>query len=369
MKRAIVLIALIVTLTCAATAQAAPAAGRRPQFQNAQVEMRSAASGLEAAIAAALREQGSRTFWLGYEAPTPASDRMMCCFNSMEEVSRYCGGGGCCRLEGDRGGVTINGAQDKDCKLDPREFTNFFVLLRFAEGRIARVRSFSPDCTLDAVNTPVVWLTDVNPAQSIQWLRQQMTLTDKKVWSSALHAIAIHDHPLADTVLEQLLAPGNELKVRRDAAFWLGHERGRRGYEAVRKLAFSDPEDRFREHLTFVLSQVKEKEAIDDVIRMARQDSSDRVRGQALFWLAQKASRKAADAITDAMENDPELAVKKKAVFALGQMRDDEGLTRLIQVAQSHPNRVLRKEAIFWLGQSKDPRALDFIVKFVEGSR
>jgi len=365
MKRVIVLIALILTMTCAALAQVAPAAGRRPQFQNAQVEMRSAASGLEAAVAAAVREQGARTFWLGYEAPTPASERMMCCFNSVDDANRKCCGG--CRLEGERGGITINGTQNKDCKFDRPEFSNFFVMARFTEGRLAKVRSFSPDCTLDAVNTLVVWLTDVNPAQSIQWLRQQITRTDKKVDTSALHAIAIHDHPLADTVLEQLMAPGNDLKIRKDAAFWLGHERGRRGYEAVRKLAFSDAEDRFREHLTFVLSQSREKDAIDDVIRMAKQDTSDRVRGQALFWLAQKASRKAADAITDAMENDPELAVKKKAVFALGQMRDDEGLNKLIQVAQSHPNRVLRKEAIFWLGQSKDPRALDFIVKFVEG--
>lgn len=363
MKRAIVLIAMILSLTCAALAQVAPAAGRRPQLQNAQVETRSAASGLEAAIATALRDQGTRTFWIGYEAPTPASDRMMCCFTSIDDANRKCCGG--CRLEGERGGITINGTMD--CKFDRPEFTNFFMMVRFTDGRVSKVRSFSPDCTLDAVNTPVVWLTDIDPAQSIQWLRQQITRTDKKVDNSAIHAIAIHDHPLADTVLEQLMVPGNELKIRKDAAFWLGHERGRRGYEAVRKLAFSDPEDRFREHLTFVLSQTKEKDAMDDVIRMAKQDSSDRVRGQALFWLAQKASRKAADAITDAMENDPDLAVKKKAVFALGQMRDEEGLTRLIQVAQSHPNRVLRKEAIFWLGQSKDPRALDFIVKFVEG--
>jgi HEAT repeat protein len=233
---------------------------------------------------------------------------------------------------------------------------------------VVKIRSFSPDCQLDAANMPLTWFTDVDAAQSINWLKQQITRADKKVDDSALHAIALHQHTLADVVLEQQLVASNPEKLRKQAAFWLGQERGRRGYEVVRKYAFDPQSDtRFREHITFVLSQSREPEAMEDVIKMARNDVSERVRGQALFWLAQKAGRRALDTITAAMEQDPNLEVKKKAVFALGQMRDEEGFARLMQVAQSHPNRIIRKEAIFWLGESRDPRALDLLVKIVEG--
>jgi HEAT repeat protein len=347
---------LLFAATCAAQ-------NHTPQLSNGTAQKRSAASGLEAAIAAATNEQGAKTFWVGYEVATTLSDRMMCCFNSVDDAGRRCCGG--CRLEGDRGSF-INGTMN--CATDRPEYSYFFVMARVAEGQVVKVRSFSPDCQLDAANMPVIWLTDVAPQQSLAWLRKQITRADKKVDDSALHAISLHQDPAVDSILEEMTASTNPEKLRKQAAFWLGQERGRRGYEIVRKLAFNPQEtDRLREHLTFVLSQSREKEAIEDVIRMAKNDSSERVRGQALFWLAQKAGRRALETITEAMENDPNLAVKKKAVFALGQMRDEEGFQRLMQVAQTHPNRIVRKEAIFWLGESRDPRALDLLVKIVEG--
>lgn len=351
--KSVLLLSLVVS--CAAQTHA-------PQIVNGSLQQRSAASGLEAAVAAATKEQGANTFWVGYEGATALSDRMMCCFNSINDAGQRCCGG--CRLDGERG-TSINGQMN--CVNDRPEYNYFFVMARVADGKVAKIRSFSPDCELDAVNMPVVWLTDVSPAQSIGWLKQQITRADKKVDDSALHAIALHSVPLADSVLEEMTTPSNVERLRKQAAFWLGQERGRRGYAIVHKLAFSDQDARFREHLTFVLSQSHEKEAIEDVIKMARNDASERVRGQALFWLAQKAGRRAIDTITAAMEQDPNLDVKKKAVFALGQMHDEEGVTRLIQVAQTHPNYIVRKEAIFWLGQTNDPRALDFLVKMVEG--
>jgi len=363
------ILATLLLATLGAAAQPQTPQPRLPQIVNGTPQLRSAASGLEAALAAAAKEQGANAFWIGYEVATTLSDRMMCCFNSTDDAGRRCCGG--CSLGGERGSF-ISG--DMKCTADRPEFNYFFVMARIAEGKVAKIRSFSPDCQLDAVNMPVIWLSDVAPKQSIAWLQQQVSRGDsrtyegKKVDDSALHAIALHQDPSADTVLEAMLVPTNLEKLRKQAAFWLGQERGRRGYEAVRKYAFDAGQDtRFREHLTFVLSQSHEKEAVEDVIRMARNDVSERVRGQALFWLAQKAGRRALETITAAMEEDPNLAVKKKAVFALGQMRDEESFARLLQVAQSHPNRIIRKEAIFWLGQSNDPRALDFLVKLVEG--
>jgi len=244
------------------------------------------------------------------------------------------------------------------------------VLLRL-EGRApGRLRTFSTDCTIDAGGLPVFWLTDVRPSESVALLEGFISdpafdRKHKENGGPALGAIALHDDPRADAVLERSVAPGNPERLRKQAAFWLGNARGRRGYEVLKSLAAKEESPEVRRHVTFALSQSDVPESIDTLITMARHDASSSVRGQALFWLAQKAGKKAGPAIEDAIRDDPETDVKRKAVFALTQMPKDEGIPLLIEVARTNRNPAVRKQAIFWLGQSKDPRALDFIEKIL----
>jgi HEAT repeat protein len=206
----------------------------------------------------------------------------------------------------------------------------------------------------------------VKPAESLRWLGSVATdaagdnREGRRRADGAVLAIAHHQLPAADRLLETLAAASRPLELRKQAAFWMGTVRGRAGYENLRRLVREDTNERFREHITFALSQSQEPEAIGTLIQAAREDTSARVRGQALFWLAQKAGRRAAEAITAAIDQDPETQVKKKAVFALHQLPKDEGIPLLIQVARNNKNPVVRKEAMFWLGQSKDSRALEF---------
>ena len=138
---------------------------------------------------------------------------------------------------------------------------------------------------------------------------------------------------------------------------------GRRGFEAVRRIARDDPSDEVRKSAMFGLSQSSDEQSIPELVRFARQDASPRVRGEAIFWLAQKAGQRASAEITSSIENDPDTDVKKRAVFALSQLPKDEGIPLLIKVAKTNQNPAVRKQAMFWLGQSKDPRALDFFAE------
>ena len=168
--------------------------------------------------------------------------------------------------------------------------------------RVIRVRTFTPDCEIDAGGMTVVWFADVKPDQSVAWLASLIAASSResdrtdKVTQSALAALAVHAGP----------------------------ESGRA------------------------------------LVRFAREDDSTRLRGQALFWLAQKAGSQAVATITGAIEHDPETEVKKKAVFALSQLPKDEGVPLLIQVAKTNKNPEVRKQAMFWLGQTHDPRAVTF---------
>jgi HEAT repeat protein len=240
------------------------------------------------------------------------------------------------------------------------------VLYRIAQKQLEKIRVFSADCELDFGGLPLIWLSDVKPAESLRWLGSVATdatvenREGRRRADGAIMAIAHHQAPEADRLLETLAAASRPLELRKQAAFWMGTVRGRTGYEALRRLVREDTNEKLREHITFALSQSQEPDAILTLIQTAREDASTRVRGQALFWLAQKAGRRAAEAIAAAIDQDPETQVKKKAVFALHQLPKDEGIPLLIQVARNNKNPVVRKEAMFWLGQSNDSRALEF---------
>ncbi|MDQ6759609.1 MAG: HEAT repeat domain-containing protein [Acidobacteriota bacterium] len=339
---------LALMTVCAALAQ-------QPRIANAKLQSRPAGSGLEPVLQSILAAQ-SAPAWIGYSVPIVAGGHQSCCWNN--------GAMGGCALEPHPEGNTavVNG--NRTVQLEGA--TQLFVLLRAEGNKIVKVRTFTPDCDIDAGGLPVYWLTDVRPGESVRYLsglakNSAGTRDEERRNESAITALALHADASADGALESLAAPGQPDSLRRKAIFWLGNARGRRGYEVVSRIVREDPNDKLREHAVFALTQSKEPDAIPAVIRVAREDKVAKVRGQALFWLAQRAGRKiAASELNRAIENDPETEVKKKAVFGLTLLPENEGIPMLIQVARANRNPAVRKQAMFWLGQSKDPRALSF---------
>jgi len=339
-----------VLIACAA---AVCAHAQQPRIQNAKLENREVTVGLDAAMRAILTAQTAPA-WVGYAVPVVKGDRQMCCWNN--NVSG-------CWLEGrsQNTGTVVSGGTPVQLE-GP---THLAVLYRMEAHKVGKVRPFTPDCELDAGGLQFIWLNGVQPAESVRYLVPLVTQDGLR--HGPLSAIALHADPAADQALEQLTTAAAPESVRRDAAFWLGSARGRRGFEILSRMLREDPSDKVREQTIFALTQSKEPEAMNTLIRAAHDDKSAHVRGQALFWLAHKAGDKVVAAIQNAIENDPETEVKKKAVFALTQMPNGDGVPLLIQVARTNRNPAVRKQAVFWLGQSKDPRALQFLEDVLTG--
>jgi hypothetical protein len=344
----------------AAVAGAAPAAeGLPPRVRNADVKRHDASQGLDAVFRGLAAQPGP--LWIGYAVPM-FGQHQMCCYESVGAVGKGCPG---CRLEGD--GAFMTGGTAVDLEGD----RTFLALFRVEGGRLDRVRPLSWSCGLDAGGKPLHWLDGVSAQDSLRLLASlaEGNAVPRKRhgdWGEGiLSLVAFHDHPDADVLLERWAAPGQERGRRRQAAFWMGNARGRRGYEALRKLVQDDKDPDFREHVVFALSQSDVPEAIDVMLDVARRDAEPEVRGKALFWLGQKAGSKAVDGITRAMDDDPDTEVKRKAVFALSQLPKDEGVPLLIQTARKHRNPEVRKQAMFWLGQTGDPRALAFFAEIL----
>jgi hypothetical protein len=350
-------------LACVVLAVATHSAAQG-RIANAKSETRSAAAGLDREVRAVAARGG--VTWIGYRAPMVAGQRQMCCYDTITDGNVF--SAGVCRLESGSG-VSMSTGDFRDrngtrIALEPA--TEFLVLARLENGTVSRVRTFTPDCDVDAGGLPVVWLTDVKPDDSIEWLSSLVTSSPDagerhdRVAKTAVTAIALHNTAAADRMLESFVAPSRPDWLRGDTSFWLGSTRGEAGARILARMIAQDPSDKVREKVTFGLSVSKVPAALTTLIATARDDKSTKVRGQALFWLAQKAGKEALATITGAIENDPDTQVKKRAVFALSQLPKDEGVPKLIDVARNNRNPEVRKQAMFWLGQSHDPRAVKF---------
>ena len=334
------------------------------RISNAKTETRAVAQSLDREVQA-VAARGAAT-WIGYRAPMVAGPRQMCCYDSISSAGSCCGQ---CRLEGGSG-VTMS-HDDSRVSLEPP--SEFLVLAR-VDGRaatqpggvVSRIRTFTPDCDIDAAGMPLVWLNDVKPEDSVAWLSSMVNGAPEtgelheRVAKPALAAIAMHNAAAADRALEGFVAVNRSEWLRTDTAFWLGNSRGENGARLLARMMAQDPSDKVRDKAVFGLSVSKQPSALKTLIDAARDDKSTHVRGQALFWLAHKAGQQAVAAITGAIDNDPETEVKKKAVFALSQLPKDEGVPLMIQVARTNKNPEVRKQTMFWLGQSKDARAVKF---------
>jgi HEAT repeat protein len=335
-------------LICLLAASAAFAQNWQPNITNSRFASRKFSGDL----ASDLRGATNSPAWFGYGVKATPQDRNSCCWGD----SNQCG----CRLEGERGTVLNNSQSKTPVRLEGSD--GIAVLFRVVSGSVEKIRVYSLSCSLDAGGLPFIWLTGVPGNASLMYLQKLVSVNPADgVLDGAILAIAQHDDPQADNVLDQLTRPTQSERTREKATFWLGASRGSRGVAILKNIVQSDPSEHIRDKAVFALSISKQPEALDSLIHAARSDSSAHVRSQAIFWLAQKAGTRASSTITNAIQNDPDTQVKKQAVFALSQLPREEGIPKLIDVARTQRNREVRKQAFFWLGQSQDPRALAFI--------
>lgn len=313
---------------------------QQPSVDNAKLETRA----FSGTLTSELSRLGAGPFWAAYSEPIVAGQHGdMCSWN---------------RNGGDDSGRTPGAPMRLEGEIA------LVVLIRVENSQPGELRVTAPDCHLDAGGLPFYWLSNVPPAESLAWLKQQASGAFSE---AAIMAISLHRSPAADQTLDALAQTTQPIEVRKRAAFWLGKSRGTHGVITLKRMLASDPSSQVRDRVVFALSRSKDPAGIPLVIEAARSDKDPHIRGQALFWLAQTAaSRISTDAIENALANDPDAVVRERAVFALSQQRNGEGIPLLIQLAKTHRDPAVRKKAMFWLGQSKDPSAIDFFAQVLK---
>jgi hypothetical protein len=162
------------------------------RIANAVTETRSAAQGLEREIGA-IAARGTPA-WIGYSVPIGP------------------GSGGFCSA----------------VMLEPP--TQLLVLARLDQGKVVKVRTLTPNCEVDAGGVPVVWLTNVNPGQSVAWLAGFVSPSPDRRGETgdlsrpALAAIGMHATDGAPKLI-QIVRTTTDRQLRKQAMSWLGRSK------------------------------------------------------------------------------------------------------------------------------------------------
>jgi hypothetical protein len=240
---------------------------------NARVDTRSAGGGLEREFQTLLAAQ-PQPAWIGYEVPSVPDAGLNC-----EYVRDTLTAPGVIHLEPPGRAV---------------------VLVRVEAQAAGKIRILSPDCEIDAGGLALHWLAGVGPAESVTLLAG--FVTDRKLATSAVAAIASHADPAADVVLDSLVQPAQPEWLRRTAVFLIGSQRGSHGAEIVNGV----------------------------------------------------------------IANDPSEAVRRRAVESLGSRRDGAGVPLLIELVKTSRDAAVRKQAMTALEASRDPRAGAFFEELLK---
>jgi hypothetical protein len=179
-------------------AAALPLAAQPKLLINAKVDTRSAAAGLEREFRTLLTAE-PQPAWIGYTVPAAGGGQLGC-----ELVSP--------------GGWYAPGV----IHLEPPDHA--VILFRVEANAVSRIRALSPDCEIDAGSLRVHWLTDVQPAESVEVLKKLMTSEPSEaVRRRAISALAVSYEGIPPLI--EVAKTTQNADVRRQAMSSLGQSR------------------------------------------------------------------------------------------------------------------------------------------------
>jgi len=237
---------------------ALPLAAQPKLLVNAQVDTRSAASGLAPEFRQ-LVAASSQPAWIGYNVPLQRGGNLGCDY------------------------VRDGGASAGVVHLEPPD--NAVVLFRIEQNTVGRIRALSPFCEIDAGGLPVHWITDVKAGDSVALLAT-FALDVGPAGDGAVSALAVHADPAAGAALERFLTPEQPEWLRLRIVSRLG-PRGPRGIDVLKRLISADSSQNVRRRAVSALTNVPEGAGIPVLIDLVKTSQDAAIRKQAMSSLQQ----------------------------------------------------------------------------------
>ena len=174
----------------------------QPKIENAKLDTRAVNGSLET-VFRTLVTASVDPAWIGYSVPQAPGERSMC------------------------GTVALEGGRE------------FVVLYRAAAGQVEKIRTYATDCTFDAGDLPLHWLTGVDGSQSALLLSSFVPAGNAKesrqLSNSALSAIARHQDG-APALIELARKPQISPPIKQEAVRWLGRSKDPRAVKFFQEI-------------------------------------------------------------------------------------------------------------------------------------
>jgi HEAT repeat protein len=241
-----------------------------PPIRNGKVESRPAAAGLEPVMRQIIAAAQTDPVWIGYKVAAVPGRNHTC-------------------WDGNYAGtVHLDGPVE------------FYILYRAKEGRLQWVQTFSPDCVIDAGKAAFVWLTDVQPAQSIAYLAS-LAKEPRRGPDGAIGAIAVHAAPEAQATLLDMAHTGTTHMRGQALANLAQTAPPEVSKAAIQEALAKDPENEVKRRAVSALAQIPRNEGIPMLLQLARSNANATVQKEAMRCLGRSKDERATKFFQDVL--------------------------------------------------------------------
>jgi len=244
-----------------------------------------------------------------------------------------------------------------------------FLLRDPSNNQITRMEVYNLERKREYSGYPVYWLGRANNEESLNYLRAIAAATPLDMLSErAVVGIALHDDARVGGMLKNFVSSSPNQRIRSTSVYWLGQVGGEQAFLAslVRNDA---EDKKIRTSAAHAIGHGRERGAIATLQGLYETVKEPEVRRSVISAAGNSIDEQPAFAfLMGVAKNDPDLESRKTAVRQLGHFQRQDTADELMKIARSDANPELRKTAIRAMSE-RGETAVDDLLKLFDSEQ
>src|SRR6185369_8931195 len=244
-----------------------------------------------------------------------------------------------------------------------------FLLRDPSNNQITRMEVYNLERKREYSGYPVYWLGRANNEESLNYLRAIAAATPLDMLSErAVVGIALHDDARVGGMLKNFVSSSPNQRIRSTSVYWLGQVGGEQAFLAslVRNDA---EDKKIRTSAAHAIGHGRERGTIATLRGLYETVKEPEVRRSVISAAGNSIDEQPAFAfLMGVAKNDPDLESRKTAVRQLGHFQRQDTTDELMKIARSDANPELRKTAIRAMSE-RGETAVDDLLKLFDSEQ
>jgi hypothetical protein len=257
--------------------------------------------------------------------------------------------------------------------VDPRHETrNLGVFLLYEPGlpQIQRVELYNLARHRNYEKYPVYWLGHATVEESLDLLNPLvMSTQSSKIYDKAALALSVHDGSQAVSAIEEIARSAPMSQVRATAVFWLSKVPGEHSF--ISAIAGNPQENlEVRRQAAFALGHSQDKESIYSLRNLYESGGNRSLKMQIIDAASMNINRsEATNFLIEVATKEADPQLKKQAIHDLGRMEGDLSLEALVAIVdKSDATTDEQRQAVFSISQKPRRVATPILTRIAKTS-